>query len=243
VVAHEVSTREVSCPTVRLAIHVGAVLVDSQAPDPASQVLAVGETLALPLRLLGQAGPGEIVVSPAMGHLMEGWITLEARLTRPPGGGSERIEAYAIVGEGMRRIPRTAHDRRARSRFVGRERELSTLQDLLATVMHGRGQVVGIVGELGVGKSRLLAEFRQSLHEQRLTYAEGRCLAYGSEVPYLPVLDLVREHCAITEIDAPEAIADRLGVSLQQVEMNPEEGLPYLLHLLGYQQRSTGWLD
>ena len=70
------------CPTVRLAVHLGAVRVDRQAADPTAQVLAVGETLALPVRLLGQAEPGEILVSPEVGRLVDGWVALEARPLR-----------------------------------------------------------------------------------------------------------------------------------------------------------------
>src|SRR5262249_57983341 len=84
---------------------------------------------------------------------------------------------------------------RVLSPFVGRERELALLHALLAQVETGRGQVVGVVGEPGMGKSRLLYEFRQSLAGQRLTYLTGRCLSYGSTTPYLPVLDRLPPNC------------------------------------------------
>ena len=103
--------------------------------------------------------------------------------------------------------------------------------------MAGHGQVVGIGGEAGIGKSRLLFEFRQSLAGERVTYLGGRCLSYGSAIPYLPVLDMFRHNCGITEADSPRG--DRrespLGL-LQQVGMDPEEWAPYLLHLLGVKE-------
>jgi predicted ATPase len=109
------------------------------------------------------------------------------------------------------------------------------LRELLAQAEGGRGQVVGIVGEPGMGKSRLLYEFRQCLAGQRVTYLEGRCLSYGSAIPYLPILDLLRDHCGITEADSAEAMVEKVRFGLQEVGMAPDEWAPYLLHLLGIQ--------
>ena len=106
--------------------------------------------------------------------------------------------------------PRVGLGARVLSPFVGRERELTMLHELLVQVEEGRGQVVGIVGEPGMGKSRLLYEFRQRLRGQRVTYLEGRCLSYGSAIPYLPVLDLLRDLCGITEADSVEAMMEKV---------------------------------
>jgi predicted ATPase len=92
---------------------------------------------------------------------------------------------------------------------------------------------VGLVGALGVGKSRLLDEFRQHLAGQRVRYAEGQCLAYGSVTPYLPILDLLREHCGMAVDDPPETLIAKLRTCLQQARLDPETSLPYLAHLLG----------
>ena len=86
-----------------------------------------------------------------------------------------------------------------------------------------------------MGKSRLLYEFRQRLTGQRVTSLEGRCLSYGSATPYLPVLDLLRDHCGINEADSVEAMVEKVHVSLQEVGMAPDEWAPYLLSLLGVQ--------
>ena len=121
---------------------------------------------------------------------------------------------------------------RLRSRFVGRERELATLHHLLGQVQEGHGQVVRLVGEPGVGKTRLLEEFRREIQGQPVTYLEGRCLAYCSTLPYGLVLDLLRDNCGITELDGPETIVEKVHRSLQEVGLDPDEGAPYLLHLL-----------
>jgi predicted ATPase len=119
---------------------------------------------------------------------------------------------------------------------VGRERELATLEELFAQVASGTGQVVGIVGEAGQGKSRLLYEFRQRLQDKRVTYLEGRCLSYGSSIPYHPIIDVLRNNCDISETDGPESIREKVHVALAEVGMDAEESAPYLLRLLGIQE-------
>ncbi|MGH8067252.1 MAG: sigma 54-interacting transcriptional regulator [Candidatus Entotheonellia bacterium] len=221
------------CPEVRLAVHLGAVRVDRRTADPMAQVLAVGETLALPVRLLGQVEPGEIVVSPEVGRLVEGWVALEERPLQWRTGDPMRLGGYAVIGVSPGRVPWAGRRRPTRSPFVGRERELLLLEAVLEQVKAGRGQVVSVVGAPGMGKSRLLDEFRQRLTEQRVHYAAGQCLAYGNATPYLPLLDLLRDHCEIAVDDRPETYIIKLRASLQQARLDPDANLPYLLHLLG----------
>jgi DNA-binding NtrC family response regulator/predicted ATPase len=220
-------------PELRLAVHWGQLRIDVQARDPTERVLAIGETLALPVRLLGQAASGEVLVSPEVGPLVEGWFELQARRVPQGDGKPGEIVAYTVMGVRPWLSPLAMHGQRPLSPFVGRKRELATLQELLGQVKEGRGQVVGIVGEPGVGKSRLLYEFHQLLTEQPVTYLEGHCLSYGSVIPYLPVLDLLRSRCGITPIDSAEVTTEKVRVGLETVEMDPEEKAPYLLQLLG----------
>src|SRR5215831_15175355 len=139
-------------------------------------------------------------------------------------------QAYRVIG----------HERsgfevggRTLSRFVGRERELATLHDLLARAEDGHGQVVGILGEPGVGKSRLLHEFQQGLERGRAVCIEGRCLSYGSTIPYLPIIDIVRNSFGVLDSDAPEVITQRVHAGLEVLGMERGIAAPYLLHLLG----------
>ena len=99
--------------------------------------------------------------------------------------------------------------RRVRSPFVGRDQDMALLQARLAQAVRGQGQVVGIAGEPGIGKSRLLAEFRLYLTGQPVQYYEGHCVAYGQATPYLPVLDILHQCCGITVADPADVGADR----------------------------------
>src|SRR5262245_44802168 len=118
---------------------------------------------------------------------------------------------------------------------------MATLHALLAEVETGRGQLVGVVGEPGIGKSRLLDAFRQRLEGQRLTYRTGRCRSYGSTTPYLPVLEVLRHHCGLTETDGPEAITAKVHRALQEVDMAPAEWAPVLLSLFGVQEETDAF--
>jgi transcriptional regulator with AAA-type ATPase domain/predicted ATPase len=121
----------------------------------------------------------------------------------------------------------------SRSPFVGREQELMLLQAVLDQVKLGQGQVVSLVGTAGMGKSRLLEEFREHLSGHRVTYVEGQCLAYGIAMPYLPVANLLQDHCGINADDPPEVLISKVSASLERTGLEPDTSLPYLLHLLG----------
>jgi AAA ATPase domain/Bacterial regulatory protein, Fis family len=218
---------------VRQVVHLGPLLVERGTSEPSTRFLAVGETLSLPFRLLGHAAPGEMLVSAPVAPLVAGMCELQARAVSLGTGGGVQGDVYSVLGLVSRHSPLAGLGARSLSRFVGREQELTTLRALLGQVEEGQGQVVGIVGEPGVGKSRLLDEFRRSLAGQRVTYLEGRCLSYGSPMPYGPVLDLLRNHCGIIATESPEAITEKVRVSLGEVGMDPAQGVPYLLHLLG----------
>jgi hypothetical protein len=220
-------TREMPRPAVRLAAHLGTLLVAEATGESPWRWLAVGETLALPVRLLGHAVAGEILVTSAVERLVEGWCGCQ------PHAGPPGIETLLVTGLKARPSPLRLHGGRLLSQFVGRERELATLTDLLAQATEGRGQVVGIVGEPGIGKSRLLYEFYQYLRAQSIPSVEGQCLSYGQAIPFGPVLALLRQSCGMTEADAPEAVTGKVRLILQKVGIDSDEAAPYVCQLLG----------
>jgi transcriptional regulator with AAA-type ATPase domain/tetratricopeptide (TPR) repeat protein len=212
---------------VKLAIHVGRLLVGTAGSTVEIDLDAKHQAWTILDALLARSGPDTIVASEAAVPFLERRFDLTAEGVLEPARG----RAYRLVG----------HERplgvgRRTAPFVGRRDSLQLLHNLLAATMRGQGQLVGIVGEAGLGKSRLIAEFRQNLSGQPVTYREGTCLSYGGAIPYLPVLAILRQNCGLTESDTAETIVARVRRSLETVGMNPDEGAPYLLQLLGLRE-------
>jgi tetratricopeptide (TPR) repeat protein len=151
-------------------------------------------------------------------------------------GITEPVPVFRVVGWGPRRSALAMRLARILSRFVGRERELRTLHELLAQVKRGQGMVVGIVAEPGMGKSRLVYEFLQSLAEQDVVYLAGHCVSYGSMMPYLPVLDMLRQQCGIAAGDSPAAMVAHARRHVHQNGLVADEELAYVLQLLGVKE-------
>src|SRR5262249_53488025 len=146
------------------------------------------------------------------------------------------ILAYKVLAAIPRRSPLRGLGERALSTFVGRDRDVARLLDLMNEAQAGRGHVVGIVGEPGAGKSRLLYEFRQALANRKISYLEGRCLSYGRSIPYVPILDIVKQNFAITHDDAADAITAKVAAGIEEVGLDADEWVPLLLLFLGVRQ-------
>jgi class 3 adenylate cyclase/tetratricopeptide (TPR) repeat protein len=217
--------------TACLGVHTGLVIVGRPEDDAQRASIVMGETANLAVRLLTLAEPGTILVSEATMRQVQDTVdgNTFARIDVP--GQHEPIVVYAVrepeqplmAWPGVRPV----------SRFVGRKRELAMLHALLAQVENGQGQVIGIVGEPGMGKSRLLYEFRQRLTDKQITALEGQCVSYGRATPYLPLLDLLRQRCGIAHADNTEVISATVLQCLRDVGLEPESDAPYLLQLLG----------
>jgi tetratricopeptide (TPR) repeat protein len=166
-------------------------------------------------------------------------VQAEASGTLDVAAQAAPIPVYIVHRLVRRRSGVPRGDGRALSRFVGRERELALLHERLAHAEGGKGQVVGIAGESGIGKSRLLYEFAQCLHGQPVMYREGHCLAYASTMPYLFMRNLLRQLCGLGEADDPKSIAASVDRYLRQIGMVPEDEAPLLLRLLDVPVQAT----
>jgi DNA-binding winged helix-turn-helix (wHTH) protein len=217
----------------RLALHTGLV-VDGPLEDSPQQTSVTGEnTTTLAELLARQAMPGILVASDATIRLVPGEIHAVALAPISVEGYPTPIPVYQVLQLLQQCVPPATTMSRPRSPFVGRDGELAVLYERLALVERSQGQVVGIVGESGIGKSRLLHEFRQGLRTRQVTYVQGRCLSYGMTIPYLPVLDLLRATLQITEVDSAAVIAAKVSTGLQTRDLVPDAWAPYLLPLLG----------
>jgi transcriptional regulator with AAA-type ATPase domain/tetratricopeptide (TPR) repeat protein len=212
-------------PTLKTAIHVervafariGAVAdIDGDAKRHVWSVLD---------GLIAAAGPEAIVVSePTVSLLARRFAVAQTGAGTDAAGLVYRLTEYR----------QTPFDLGGRiGSFVGRDNELDLLRSRLQAARQGQGQLVSLIGEAGIGKSRLLFEFRQSLAGQPVTYLEGHCFSYGTAIPYLPILELLRAVCGLVEYDTPEAATGKIHRALDGVGVDPSRGAPFLLHLLG----------
>jgi DNA-binding winged helix-turn-helix (wHTH) protein len=158
---------------VRTGVHTGMVAWEGLGPSPQMSTAVVGDTTRLADCLVDHAVPGTLVCCAATAHLVQQVVRLSEMPPVSVPGRATPIRAYQVLGSVPQRTPAVQRGPRTRGVFVGRAQELATLHARLAQVEHGQGQVVGIVGEAGIGKSRLVAEFRRSLQGRRLTYLTG----------------------------------------------------------------------
>src|SRR5207244_5591557 len=172
-----------------LGLHSGPLVVGPLAYEPQRPYTALGATLSLATWLQQRATPDTILVSAATYALVQDEVQGAACEPLACEAPSASMSVYTIHDLKRRRAGVPRRGARPLSRFVGRTQELTLLHERLAHAVGGQGQVLGIVGEPGLGKSRLLAEFAHRLDGQAVTYCEGHCLAYGSATPYLPVRD------------------------------------------------------
>jgi DNA-binding winged helix-turn-helix (wHTH) protein/tetratricopeptide (TPR) repeat protein len=206
-----------------MGVHGGPVVVGSLDDEPGRPYVAASETTRLARRLQQQAAPVELLISDAVHRILAGEIRTEPTgIVDPP--------AHRVVGITARRAGVPQRDACSPTPFVGRDRELALLQECLDQAREGRGRIVAISGEPGIGKSRLLREFRHDLEGIRCY--QGHCLPYAAVASYLPVLELVRRICGIRGDDPPAAIADKVSAGLGRAGMDISEAAPLLLHLL-----------
>jgi class 3 adenylate cyclase/tetratricopeptide (TPR) repeat protein len=218
---------------VRLGLHSGPVVVGPLAYEPQLPYTAAGDTLQRATWLQQQAAPDTILVSAATYALVQDDVHGEPCETFSLDGSSTPGPVYAIRGFLRRRAGVPRRGARLLSRFVGRTQELALLHARLAQAVSGQGQVIGIAGEPGLGKSRLLAEFVHRLRGRSITYCEGHCLAYGCATPYLPVRDLLRQLWGLPDAAPASAITVTVQQRLREAGVASEDGALLLLQLLG----------
>jgi DNA-binding winged helix-turn-helix (wHTH) protein/predicted ATPase len=213
---------------VRMGLHTGRAAVIESGTSAAPGTALVGDTVAQAVALQERAAPGSIVCSEVTARLLRQAGRLVAVPPLPVTGQAASVHAYTLLGRAVRHGPVPL----AVTPFVGRTHELAALHAAWTQIEAGQGHVVGIVGEPGMGKSRLVQEFRRSLRGGPHTYVRGRCMSYGQVTPYQSVLTLLRHACRITDADRPVAIAAKVHRRLCELGMEPAAA-PYLLHLLG----------
>ena len=196
--------------SIRIGINSGAVVVGSIGDDLRMDYTAQGDTSNLASRMESHAEPGTVLISENTYRLVRDFFELESKGKLQVKGKEAPVEAYQLVRAGEVETRIGASAAKGLTRFVGRKRELEGVKETFTKAQSGRGQVVGIVGEAGVGKSRLLLELKNMLPEGDYTYLEGRCLHYGGSMAYLPILDILRSYFDIKEGEGDSDIKEKI---------------------------------
>ncbi len=190
----------------RVGVNAGDVVVRAIGNDLHMDYSAIGQTTHLAARMEQTAMPGTILITPAVLGLVEGFVQVTPLGSVSIKGLDAPVEVFELVGAGTTRRRLQARAAHGLTRFVGRQQELATLQQALERARMGHGQVVAVVGEAGVGKSRLVYEFVHSHHTPGWLVVESASVSYGKATPYVPVLELLRHYGHVEEPDDPRTI-------------------------------------
>jgi class 3 adenylate cyclase/tetratricopeptide (TPR) repeat protein len=226
----------------RIGVNSGPVVVGSIGDDLRIDYTAVGDTTNLASRMESMARPGAVLIADPTRRLVEDFFQLRPLGRMAVKGKSEPQEVFELIGTGDAATRMQASIARGLTKFIGRKNSMSALMDAYDKAKEGSGQAVGIVGEAGVGKSRLLLEFRNRLAQDESTYLEGRCLHYGGAMPYLPILDILRSYFEIKEEDRESVIRKKLEERIIQLNENLKRDLPSFQDLLSLKAEDAEYL-
>jgi class 3 adenylate cyclase/tetratricopeptide (TPR) repeat protein len=226
---------------IRIGLNSGPVVVRSIGSDLRMDYTAVGQTTHLAARMEQTAMPGSILMTAETLRAAEGYVQV-----RPLGpvhvkGLADPVEAFEVTGAGPVRTRLQAAAARGLTRFVGREGELDHLRHALEQARAGHGQVVALVGEPGVGKSRLVWEFTHSHRTQGWLGLEANSVSYGKTTPYLPVIDLLKAYFQIEARDEARRVREKVTGKLLALDRALEPALPAILALLDVLGDDPSW--
>ena len=217
---------------VRVGLNSGEVVVRGINNDLHMDYSAIGQTVHLAARMEQLATPGSILLTPATLRLVEGLVQVHALGPIPVKGLVEPVEVSELVGVSALRRRLQAAVGRGLTRFVGRQQELAALRQALERAGAGHGQVVAVVGEAGVGKSRLLYEFVHSHHTPGWLVLESASVSYGKATPYFPVIDLLKRYAHVEEHDDLRTIRAKVTGQVVTLDAALQDTGPALLSLL-----------
>jgi class 3 adenylate cyclase/tetratricopeptide (TPR) repeat protein len=216
---------------VRVGLNSGPVVVGNVGTDLSMEYLAIGDTVNLASRIQSIARPGSVVLSENTYRLAHGYFVTKDLGEHDIKGKELPVRVYEVVRPIRWRSRVDVYAESGLPSMVGRDSELEVLLDRAHRIKSGSGQVVFLRGEAGIGKSRLLFELRRRLQVEDSVWVVGRCVSYGEDIAYLPIIDLVQDAFSIEEGDSRADIARKLDEIASTISSGSVA--PYLRHLVG----------
>src|SRR5215211_470867 len=216
-----------------MGLNSGEVVVGGIGDDLQMDYTAIGHSVGLGQRMEQLAEPGKAYLTEHTAALISGYFDLRDKGLVEVKGVRTPLRVYELAGTGAARTRLEVAGARGFTRFVGRGSELASLTTALDRVVAGKGQVLGVVSEPGLGKSRLCYELAQRCRERGITVYEAHGVAHGKRVPWLVVLELMRGYFGIGEQDAAEAARDRVASKVLLLDEALSDALPLLFEFLG----------
>jgi class 3 adenylate cyclase len=226
---------------IRVGLNSGEVVVGSIGNDLKMDYTAIGQTVHLASRMEQMATPGSVLMTPDALRLAEGYVQVKPLGPVSVKGLTEPLEVYEVTGVGAARSRLQAAAGRGLTRFVGRTAEFETLCQALDGARNGHGQIVALVGEPGVGKSRLVWEFIHSRRTVDWLILHSGSVSYGKATPYLPLIDLLKAYFKIHNGDNSREIREKVTGKLLTLDEALKSTLPALLTLLDVGADDENW--
>jgi class 3 adenylate cyclase/predicted ATPase len=223
----------------RVGVNTGEVVVRSiRKDDLHADYVPVGHSTNLAARMEQMATPGSILITEHTRRLVEGYFELKALGAATIKGVEAPLHVYEVIGAGPLRTRLQVSARRGLTRFVGRHSELDQLRRALEQAKAGHGQIVGVMGEPGLGKSRLFYEFKL-LSRGGCLVLEAYSVSHGKASPYLPVIELLKNYFQIQPQDDERQRKEKIAGKALMLDRSLEDTLPYLFFLLGIEDSTS----
>jgi class 3 adenylate cyclase/predicted ATPase len=224
----------------RVGVNTGEVVVRSiRKEDLQTDYVPVGHSTNLAARMEQMATPGSILITEYTRKLVEGYFELKALGAAEIKGVEEPLHVYEVLSAGLLRTRlQVSATRRGLTRFVGRHPEMEQICRALEQAKAGHGQIVGVMGEPGVGKSRLFYEFKL-LFQGECLVLEAYSVSYGKASPYLPVIELLKSYFQIQPQDDERRRRQKVIGKVLELDRSLEDALPYLFALLGIEEQPS----
>jgi class 3 adenylate cyclase/tetratricopeptide (TPR) repeat protein len=226
---------------IRAGLNSGEVVVRAIGSDLHMDYTAVGQTTHLAARMEQLAAPGTVLLAPAALRLAEGFVEVTSRGPVAVKGLPDPVEVFELTGSSAVRSRLQASAARGFTRFIGRDTEMEQLCRALNQGRNANGQLVGVVGSPGQGKSRLFYEFTHSHRTQGWRVLASGSVSYGKASSYLPAIDLLKAYFKITDSDSHRDIRAKVTGSMLALDRALEPAVPPMLALLDVPTEDTQW--